>query len=76
MKTVFLLCTFSLVVCLALCSNENEKAEDQGKHSKEILDREKRDAMPQPRGRYNIWCAVEVYARLIKSLKYKSAISR
>ena len=50
MRMIIAFLTLSLVVCLTLCSNENRKEDDKDEFLEEILDREKRDAMPQPRG--------------------------
>ena len=50
MKTLLVFATFSLAVCLALCLNENQMENDEEEVFEEILDREKRDAMPKPKG--------------------------
>ena len=50
MRIIIAFLTVSLVVCLTLCSNENRQEDDQDEFLEEVLDREKRDAIPQPRG--------------------------
>ena len=50
MRMIIAFLTLSLVVCLTLCSNENRKEDNKDEFLEEILDRVKRDAVPQPRG--------------------------
>ena len=52
MRMIIAIFTVSLVVCLALSSNEDEIEVDQDELLDEIFDREKRDAIPQPRGTF------------------------
>ena len=52
MRIIIAFLTISLVVCLTLCSNENRQEDDRDEFLEEILDREKRDAIPQPRGNF------------------------
>ena len=58
MKTLLLFATLSLAVCLTLCLHENQKENDEEEVFEEILDREKRDAMPQPKGMHLYLSAV------------------
>ena len=48
METLLYFATLSLVVCLTLCFSKNKKENDEDETLHEVLDREKRDAMPQP----------------------------
>ena len=50
MKTILLFVTLSLVVWLTLGSNEKQKENNEEEDFEEIVDREKRDAMPKPGG--------------------------
>lgn len=51
MQTMLYFTTLFLVACLILCLNEYHKENDEDEFLEEILDRERRDAMPQPRGK-------------------------
>ena len=52
MQTMLYFATLFLVACLTLCLNEHQKENDEDEFLEEMLDREKRDAMPQPRGKH------------------------
>ena len=52
MKTILFFATLSLVMCVTLCLNDNQRENDEEEVFEEFLDRVKRDAMPQPRGMY------------------------
>ena len=54
MKTLYF-ATLSLVVCLTLCSNENQKEHDEDEILDEMLGREKRDAIPKSRRKHFIF---------------------
>ena len=55
MKTLLYFATLSLVVCLTLCSNENQKEHDEDEILEEMLGREKRDAIPKSRHKHFIF---------------------
>ena len=50
MKTKLFFATFSLVMWVTLCLNDNQRENDEEEVFEEIIDRVKRDAMPQPKG--------------------------
>lgn len=54
MKTLYF-ATLSLVVCLTLCSNENQTEHDEDEILEEMLGREKRDATPKSRRKHFIF---------------------
>ena len=49
MKTTLFLTTIFLIACLTLGSNKNRKKNDKQEDFEEMVDREKRDAMPKPK---------------------------
>ena len=49
MKTTLFLTTIFLIACLTLGSNKNRKKNDEQEDFEEMVDREKRDAMPKPK---------------------------
>lgn len=51
MQTMLYFTTLFLVACLTLCLSEYHKENDEDEFLEEILDMERRDAMPQPRGK-------------------------
>lgn len=54
MKTMFYFVTLFLV-CLTLCLKENQNENDEDEFLEEMLEREKRDAMPRARGKHLIF---------------------
>ena len=50
MKTILFFASLSLVMWVTFCLNDNQRENDEEKVFEEILDRVKRDAMPQPKG--------------------------
>ena len=70
MRMIIAIFTLSLVVCLALSPNENEIEVDQDELLDEILDREKRDAIPQPRGTF---LSIYLFFAFVKQQKFESA---
>ena len=51
MQTMLYFTTLFLVACLTLFLSEYHKENDEDEFLEEILDMERRDAMPQPRGK-------------------------
>lgn len=50
MKTILFFATIFLVACLTFGSNNNRRKNDKQEDFEEMIDREKRDAMPKSGG--------------------------